>query len=202
MIQMSNTKKQLESSDEKTNKSAYKLNDILTARSKVISVLIVAAVIVPVVAVAAQTSITVRTYPDSIDFRMRDVVNQEWLYLSDYRGKVVLLDFMYTRCPVCMETMPDLAQIHQLYSSQPFVLLSVTASIADNITSMQQFKATYSANWTFAIPFNIFQVAEDYGVDAYPTQVIVDTEGRITYKSVGHDPFALLTSKIDETLGQ
>lgn len=176
------------------------LKDILSTRSKIFSILIVMAVAIPIIAVAAQTSITGRTLPDSIDFRMRNVDNQEWKYLSDYRGNVVLLDFMATWCATCIEAMPDLLQIHQQYSSEPFVLLSVTASISDNISLMQQFKATYSANWTFAVPFNIAQISYDYGVSAYPTQVIVDKEGRITYKSVGHVPIASLKSEIDKAL--
>ncbi len=62
--------------------------------------------------------------------------------LADYRGKLVILEFMQTDCPHCQGFAPVLNEIKAKYGDKVAVL-SVTNSQHDNATQVAQFVATY-----------------------------------------------------------
>ena len=57
------------------------------------------------------------------DFSLQDM-DEETHTLSDYRGKVVLVNFWATWCPPCREEMPALDQLHTAYSDDGLVVQS------------------------------------------------------------------------------
>ena len=191
--------------DEKPTRVTIAVEKFLTAHAKVMSILIVAAIVVPVVAVVVQVSPVKRFLPAAKDFFMVETDGVTNRHLSDYLGKVVFLDLMATWCTACRQSMPDLQRIYDAYAGKPFVLLSVTTYYLspyenDNVSLMKAFKEEFSANWTFAVPYDAPSVARNYGVDAYPTYAILDREGQIVYRSVGLVPLGTLNSYIDQAL--
>ena len=187
---------------------ALHLRNSLDRHSKVFSIIIILAVVLPAVAVGAQVSPTRWTLPAAPDFRMYDVETLQWIKMSDYArkndanpGRVVFIDFMATWCVACKLSMPDLRALHALYSSDPsFAMMSVTTDPTDNDTLMKQFKQDYFANWTFAIPMFASVAGSLYGVNAYPTYVIVNRDGQIAYRSVGTTPLNTMSSQVDRIL--
>ncbi len=190
---------------EKSTSLTIAIRKSLTAHAKIISILIIAAIVVPIVAVAVQISPVKRTLPAAKDFFMVETDGVTNEHLSDYLGKVVFLDLMATWCTACRQSMPDLQRIYDAYAGKPFVLLSVTTYYLspyenDDVSKMKAFKEEFSAKWTFAVPYDAPSVATNYGVDAYPTYVILDPEGQIIYRAVGLVPLGTLTSYIDQAL--
>lgn len=187
----------------KTASARGGMREFLTRNSKVVSILIIAAVVAPSIFVAAQIAPVRRTLPAAKDFRMQATDGTTWIPLSSYLGRVVLIDFMATWCLTCKESMPDLASIYRNYSSNPaFVMLSVTASSDDTLSEMSQFKATYSANWTFAVPESFANIWRDYFFNdiPFPTYVLLDREGQIIYRSEGLTPLRTLSQQIGSAL--
>jgi len=176
----------------------------LAARDKVLSIAITVAVVVPLVAVAAQVRPSTKGLPVAEDFRMWDTRTMRNLGLSDFRGKVVFLDIMATWCVVCKEQMPDLIAINETYGGDSFVMLSVTGDPDLNLTLefllMEEYRAEFSANWTFAIPVDAYEVDRAYVVTGFPTTVIIDRDGLMTYRAVGRIPLATLVAHVESTL--
>jgi thiol-disulfide isomerase/thioredoxin len=71
--------------------------------------------------------------------------------LSQFRGKVVLLNFWATWCPPCREEMPSMEQLHQRYKDQGLVMLAVNVE-KDGYQAVSRFLE--GKNYTFPILLN------------------------------------------------
>jgi thiol-disulfide isomerase/thioredoxin len=59
------------------------------------------------------------------DFSLQDMSGKT-VRLSDYKGKVVLLEFWATWCPPCRASVPGLEKLHKAYKDKGLVLLAVS----------------------------------------------------------------------------
>ena len=66
------------------------------------------------------------------DFTLPDL-NVNRVSLSDYKGKVILLNFFATWCPPCRNEIPDLNKLYHNYQSQGFVILGVSDESAADL---------------------------------------------------------------------
>ncbi len=105
--------------------------------------------------------------------------------LSEYRGKVVLLNFWASWCGPCRQEMPLLQKIHKKYSSLGFAVMGVNVE-EDNTKAKGIVKKN---KLTFPILFDSQnQVSQLYKVDAMPSTVIIDRSGRVRYIHKGYKP--------------
>ncbi|MHA1556515.1 MAG: redoxin domain-containing protein [Candidatus Heimdallarchaeota archaeon] len=117
--------------------------------------------------------------------------------LTDYRGKVVLLDFMSVTCPPCMQLMPELVSISEEFNDS-LVILSIDVDPTDSETQLLEFKNDYNATWSFALDSD--DLFEKFSVLDIPKTVIIDAKGYITLAETGFTAGSGLTEKIEETL--
>lgn len=105
--------------------------------------------------------------------------------LSEYRGQVVMLNFWATWCAPCRQEMPHLNELFQTYESMGFVILGV------NLDEQKRRAISLSDELGVAYP-NVFdsnkQVSRLYQIDAMPTTVLIDRDGRIRHVHKGYRP--------------
>jgi thiol-disulfide isomerase/thioredoxin len=120
--------------------------------------------------------------------------------LSDFRGKVVLVDFWATWCGPCKVTMPHLEKLHKKLSGQGLVVLGVCVwddrAKFDAWQSKPEVKTSYLkvfdpvARSDRELPrdkkTNI--ASKLYSVSGIPTFYLVDREGKILFSGVGSSP--------------
>jgi len=98
--------------------------------------------------------------------------------LSDYRGRMVLLEFWIVNCGYCIEAVPTLNKLAALYDADELVVLGVNTADSQNAVRsfMQRNNITFDMLWETNTRIN-----EDYGIDAFPKVVLIDKAGVVSY---------------------
>jgi peroxiredoxin len=131
------------------------------------------------------------------NFNISDIDGNK-VTLSDYRGKVVVLDLMATWCGPCITEMGHLKEIYNKYNSSEVVIMSIGIDEKESEAKLRQFKNDYGDDWIFAR--DIDGVEGKYGVEFIPTLVIIDKNGIIAYENVGVTSSSTLSEEIDKLL--
>lgn len=104
-------------------------------------------------------------------------------HLSNYRGKVVFLNFWATWCPPCREEMPSMESLYQRLKGRDFEMLAVSIDTkgADRV---QSFVATYGLTFPVLLDPNR-KVYRLYGLTGVPETFIINKTGDIIFKIIG-----------------
>jgi cytochrome c biogenesis protein CcmG/thiol:disulfide interchange protein DsbE len=114
------------------------------------------------------------------DFTLQDAGGVS-LKLSDYKGKVVLLDFWATWCHGCKTEIPWYIDFQTKYKNRGLQVLGV--SMDDNWTPVRPFLAEHNVNYPVAVGDD--EVAKLYKVQILPVTLLIDKKGRIADSHVG-----------------
>ena len=122
---------------------------------------------------------------------------------QDYRGKVLIVDFMQTTCDVCMKLADELVQVKAKYGDKVAVL-SVT-TLPDNYEKADKFAADHKIPWP--VLFDSGQVMMSYLKVTpanpqvhFPHVFIVDGSGTIRYDFEGAADIRELSADIDKII--
>ena len=102
------------------------------------------------------------------------------IHLNNLKGKLVLIDFWATWCAPCMNEVPYIKEIRQKYPSDKLVIIGISQD--HDLTKLKQVVNKKNMNW-----LQFFDkdrtINKLYGVEAYPTLILLDKSGKIIYKS-------------------
>ena len=121
-------------------------------------------------------------------------IGHDPIALEHLRGRVVLLDFWATWCGPCIATFPRLRSWHKKYGGDDFVIVGVTQYYGEQggkkMTALQEldFLNEFKAKHKLPYPFAIVASGEarmKYGINAYPTTVLLDRKGVVRYIGIG-----------------
>jgi peroxiredoxin len=116
------------------------------------------------------------------DFALKDL-NGNTAKLSDYRGKVVLLNFWATWCGPCKIEIPWFIEFEQTYKDRGFAVLGV-AMDDEGWEAVKPYLSSRKINYRVVLGND--RVAQEYGgVDSLPTTFVIDRDGRIASTHVG-----------------
>jgi peroxiredoxin len=119
------------------------------------------------------------------------------LKLSDYRGKIVLLNFWASWCPPCRDEMPLFSKWHRESHARGLRVIGV--SMDDDAASVKQFLAAHPV--TYPIVMGDIKLAETYGgVLGLPLSYLIDARGRIVARYQGETELVKIEAKIKELL--
>ena len=119
--------------------------------------------------------------PEAPGFSLRDIDGATHR-LSDYRGKVVIVNFWATWCPPCRKEMPSMERAWQSIKSQNVVLLAI------NVGQNEDQVWGFTAETTISFPLLLDEdgtVSSSWPMLGLPTTFVVDTDGRVVYRAVG-----------------
>jgi peroxiredoxin len=109
------------------------------------------------------------------DFRLTDLAGKEQS-LSQYRGKIVLLNFWATWCKPCTTEMPAMQTAYDKLRDKGFVVLAVN-ELEDDARVREHIK---QYGHTFPVLMDRDnKVANQFGVFGLPVSVFIDQEGRV-----------------------
>lgn len=116
------------------------------------------------------------------DFTLKSYTGAN-LKLSEYRGKVVLLNFWASWCGPCRQEMPLLEKMHNKYKGLGFTVMGV--NVEEN--SAKAKGIVKKDKLTFPILFDTQSRASKlYQVSAMPSTVLIDRNGKMRYLHKGY----------------
>ena len=115
------------------------------------------------------------------DFTLRDAKGAP-VSLSGYRGKVVLLNFWATWCGGCKVEIPWFKEFEDRYKGGGLSVVGVALD-ADGWKLVKPFVAAKKINYTVLVGDDA--LAKRYQVDAMPTTLLIDRNGRIALAHAG-----------------
>lgn len=102
--------------------------------------------------------------------------------ITDYRGKVVLVNFWGTWCPPCVREFPSMQRLKTKLADKPFTILAL--NVGDDTEDIRKFIKKVAIDFTILIDTDS-QTSRAWRVYAYPANFILDTTGRIVYAFFG-----------------
>jgi peroxiredoxin len=122
---------------------------------------------------------------------------------QDYRGKVLIVDFMQTTCSVCTHLAETLVEMKAKYGDKIAILSVLT--LPDNFQTVDKFAAEHKITWPML--FDSGQVMASYlkvtpanPTVHFPHLFIVDGNGTIRYDFEGAEDAAAISADIDKLL--
>ncbi len=116
------------------------------------------------------------------EFALKDA-DGKTVRLSDYKGKVVLLNFWATWCGPCKIEIPWFGELEQKYRDRGFAVLGVSMD-EEGWDVVKPFTAELHVNYRVLLGND--ETAQLYGgVDSLPTTFVIDQEGRIVSVHLG-----------------
>jgi len=135
--------------------------------------------------------------PMALDFTLRDIYGHQFS-LSDFRGKVVILDFFATYCKPCKTQVEELKEVKRQFGDE-VVIISISVSPEDTNEVLRSYAEENGITWRVAR--DTAGVGDAYNVLYLPTLVVVDPEGRITARHVGLTDSETLAKEVEAALG-
>lgn len=130
------------------------------------------------------------------DFTVNDLQGKK-ISLSDYKGKVVLLDFWATWCAPCLEEIPHFITMQEKYAGQGFQAIGI--SMDDGPKPVEAFYQEHKLNYPVAIGTS--KLADSYGgILGLPVTFVINRDGSIRKKFVGATDPAAIEEQVVEAL--
>ncbi len=116
------------------------------------------------------------------NFELADLSGKK-VQLSDFAGKIVILDFWATWCGPCRAEVPDLVKLQSKYADKGVIVVGLSLD-AEGASVVRPFVDEFKVNYPMLLASP--ETARQFGgIIGIPTTFVVDRQGRITRKFFG-----------------
>jgi peroxiredoxin len=137
------------------------------------------------IAPAAEAICSADAKAAKLDLTFKDIQGKPFA-LSDYKGKVVLLDFWATWCPPCRKEIPGFIELYNNYKSRGLAVIGV--SMDDSTSDVKRFAKRFKMNYPILLGAGRNDLGAAFGELPLPTAFIIGRDGKICAKHDGLTP--------------
>lgn len=136
------------------------------------------------------------------NFKIIKVADEKTLALSDYDGKVVIIDFWATWCPPCKVAIPSMNKLYDAYNGQGLEVIGITVDSIrgdSDKDKLKQFIEKFAMKYPIAYASNEVRAIFG-GIPSIPTVFILSKEKKVIKSYAGFS--AAVEKEIEETVKQ
>ena len=119
---------------------------------------------------------------DNKEFSLTDIKGKKHT-LSDYKGKVVLVNFWASWCPPCIFEMPELQRLKKHFSDRPFEV--ITINVGEKKYKVRRFSKLINLELPVLLDTSS-ETYDDWDVKTLPTSFLIDSSGQFRYQVRGN----------------
>lgn len=154
--------------------------------------------IVPVTSRNPTTTAADGKHPLAPDFSLKSI-NGQTIRMSDYRGKVLMVDFWATDCGPCRTEIPGFVELQDRYRDNGFVIVGISLDAGPE--PVREFYKEFKMN--YAVGLMEGDLDQRFGVSiGIPTTFLVGRDGRIYAKHVGATDASVFEKEIKKLLAE
>lgn len=132
------------------------------------------------------------------DFELTGL-NGETIRLSDYRGKVVFLNFWATWCGPCDVEMPEIARLKEKYDESDLAIIGINlAHTEDSPDDVAEYMNSHGYDWTVALDYG--DVTISYSAIQIPESFFIDPDGIIRAKHRGPMTLSMMEDMVKRAM--
>jgi peroxiredoxin len=117
-----------------------------------------------------------------LDFTLKDIQGKD-VTLSDYRGRVILLNFWATWCGPCRIEIPGFVELYKTYRSRGLIVLGVSAD--DPVATLKPFAAQMKMDYPVLVGNGRDDVQKAFPWEGLPKTFIIGRDGTICHEHSG-----------------
>jgi len=129
------------------------------------------------------------------DFSLQ-TLSGDTVQLSDYRGKIILLNFWTSWCPPCKAEMPEIQSLYEAYQAQGLIVLGINITVLDDRVEVERFVKELGLSFPILLDESGDISNPLYRVIRIPTSYFIDQEGKIYSVQFG----AMSTERIEQLI--
>jgi thiol-disulfide isomerase/thioredoxin len=123
------------------------------------------------------------------NFALLDTMERPWEFTTSRSGSLVLLEFMTTTCVHCKPAIPYLVDVQSRYGEAGLEVIAVVCDdgpVSERVAKARKYQHDYNLNYSLYVePGSVpGQVRDRFGVEGYPTAILLDAAGAVVWK--GH----------------
>ncbi|NOZ63823.1 MAG: TlpA family protein disulfide reductase [Caldiserica bacterium] len=131
------------------------------------------------------------------DFALKNLQG-EIVKLSDFQGKVIILNFWATWCPPCRKEIPFFVELQKKYGEKGLQVIGISID-RGGVKVLKRFAKKYEINYPVLLADS--EVTKKYGgIVGIPTTFIINQKGGIVKKFIGYREKAIFESEVKQLL--
>jgi thiol-disulfide isomerase/thioredoxin len=129
-------------------------------------------------------------------------LNHQDVYLSQLKGKVVLLNFWATWCPPCRMEIPSLVKMKNTYQSKGLEVIGLSVEVNNKQPKEYFDKFISDSQINYPVGLATMETMRGYGINPIPATFFIDKSGRVAYKMEGGYPEEYIIAVVKKLLAE
>src|SRR5258706_11210583 len=151
-----------------------------------------------VIAAAAAVLVLAGPPAANLKFSFKDM-NGKKVSMSEFKGKVIILDFWATWCVPCKAEIPGFIELQKKYGEKGLQIIGL--SVDDTASMAKKYSDEMKMNYPILLAGGKEDILRAYDpINSIPVSVVIDRQGRIVFRHLGIEKMDVFEKEIASLL--